>query len=98
MKFSLNTKYFINTLEYLLQKLWESNEEFYPIYKIWTFFICLVTLLHPVDIEVNDHETKAEYIFISLLFPLSFQTLIKNIILWKREDIYNLIVGTYEKH
>ncbi|KAL2723975.1 cytochrome P450 4C1-like [Vespula squamosa] len=44
--------------EHLLQKLWESNEEFYPIYTIWTFFFCLVTLLHPLDIEVLMRSTK----------------------------------------
>lgn len=68
MKFSLNTKYFINILEHQLENLWKADKEFYPIYKIWSFFFCSIHLLHPVDIEVNDYETKTECFFFPSFF------------------------------
>lgn len=38
------------------------NEKFYPIYNIWTFFISIVIILQPEDVEVSDNEQKAKYI------------------------------------
>ncbi|KAL2740988.1 cytochrome P450 4C1-like isoform X1 [Vespula squamosa] len=44
--------------EHLLEKIWEMNEEYYPIYKTWSFSIPIVTLLHPEDVEVLMKSTK----------------------------------------
>nr|KAF7437726.1 hypothetical protein H0235_000117 [Vespula pensylvanica] len=44
--------------EHLLENVWKMNEEYYPIYKTWSFFTPIVTLLHPEDVEVLMKSTK----------------------------------------
>nr|XP_050863221.1 cytochrome P450 4C1-like isoform X1 [Vespula vulgaris] len=44
--------------EHILKKLWKMNEKFYPIYNIWTFFISIVIILQPEDVEVLLKSTK----------------------------------------
>ncbi|XP_015177511.1 PREDICTED: cytochrome P450 4C1-like [Polistes dominula] len=47
----------------LFEVLCKTDAEYYPIYKLWTFFISTVVLLHPEDIEVlmksHKHITKS---------------------------------------
>ncbi|KAF7390697.1 hypothetical protein HZH66_009177 [Vespula vulgaris] len=38
--------------EQILEKFWKTNDEFYPIHRVWSFFFSLVTLLHPEDVEI----------------------------------------------
>ncbi|KAL2713684.1 cytochrome P450 4C1-like [Vespula squamosa] len=38
--------------EKVLEKFWETNEELYPIHRLWSFFFSLVTLIHPEDVEI----------------------------------------------
>nr|XP_050855942.1 cytochrome P450 4C1-like [Vespula vulgaris] len=38
--------------EQILEKFWKTNDEFYPIHRIWSLFFSLVTLLHPEDVEI----------------------------------------------
>nr|XP_050855290.1 cytochrome P450 4C1-like isoform X3 [Vespula vulgaris] len=40
-----------SNLEKTFGKLLEVDKEYYPIYKVWSFFFTSVTLLHPKDIE-----------------------------------------------
>ncbi|KAI4476572.1 hypothetical protein M0804_013466 [Polistes exclamans] len=45
----------------LLQKIWKLNNEYFPIYKMWTFMYIIVFVLHPDDIKVLLTSTKAIY-------------------------------------
>ncbi|KAL2719308.1 cytochrome P450 4C1-like isoform X1 [Vespula squamosa] len=44
--------------EHILEKFWKINDEFYPIYKVWTFFISIVIMLQPEDVEILLRSTK----------------------------------------
>ncbi|XP_043506143.1 cytochrome P450 4C1-like isoform X1 [Polistes fuscatus] len=48
--------------DYLLQIVWRTDNEYYPIYKVWTLFHFVVVLLDPEDIQVllksNEHMEK----------------------------------------
>ncbi|XP_014610539.1 PREDICTED: cytochrome P450 4C1-like isoform X2 [Polistes canadensis] len=37
--------------EHLIKELWRISNEYYPIYKVWSFFISSITLLDPDDIQ-----------------------------------------------
>lgn len=58
-----NLLYFQEKNEKLFEVICKMDNEYYPIYKIWTFFISTVVLLHPEDIEVlmksSKHITKS---------------------------------------
>ncbi|KAI4486893.1 hypothetical protein M0802_012244 [Mischocyttarus mexicanus] len=48
----------------MIQKLWQLDDIYFPIYKLWTFMYYFVFLLHPDDIKVlmlsTDHIGKEE--------------------------------------
>ncbi|XP_043498468.1 cytochrome P450 4C1-like [Polistes fuscatus] len=44
--------YSIKQSHYLIQQVWELNNKYFPIYKLWTLLYCTVFLLHPDDIKV----------------------------------------------
>ncbi|XP_015179367.1 PREDICTED: cytochrome P450 4C1-like [Polistes dominula] len=76
-----NMHYFQVDNEKLLYQLWRLSDEYYPIFKIWSFFLCTVFIFDPDDIQEllksNEHIEKG--ILYKPLIPwLSYGLLISN--------------------
>lgn len=59
-----NMHHFQVSNEELMKKYWQLGEEFYPIFKMWSFFFSSIILLDPEDIKIfmKSRELTTKYI------------------------------------